>query len=68
VVNNTMKESINITTVLKGAHKVWVVGFGPKETEQIPAKWGDTTFRVSEEATSMNTWLAPGQMELYRVE
>ena len=68
VVNNSQAESMNIDIILKGSHRVWRIDFGPVETEQIPAKWGDTTFRVDEKQTRMNTWLAPGQMELYRVE
>ena len=68
VVNNSPYESMSITTRLKGEHRVFRVDFGPKHTELVMTKWGDTSFFVGEGRTVMSTWLAPGQMELYRIE
>jgi hypothetical protein len=68
VVNNSVKESMSIQTKLKGEHRVWRVDFGPKESELVHTKWGDSSFIAENGATIIGTWLAPGQMELYRVE
>jgi hypothetical protein len=67
VVNNSWKESIHVTTRLKGEHRVERVDFGPKASELVMAKWGDTSFFRGEGRTEMTTWLAPGQMELYHI-
>jgi len=68
VVNNSQTESTACSTHLKGEHRVWRIDFGPKETELISTKWGDTAFKCGNDETVIDTWLAPGQMELYRVE
>ena len=68
VVNNSVKESLHVDTLVRGEPRIFRVDFGPRETELTDVQWGDAAFGREEGGSQISTWLAPGQMELYRVE
>lgn len=67
VVNNSQKESTSAELVVRGNKpNLHRVGWEAKETALV-----DSTGRGAEQGTDyikLNRWLAPGQMELFRVE
>lgn len=67
VVNNSPKESLRFD-LTANAQKLMRVDFGPKETQIGGANDFADTHSTSDGSTiHITSWLAPGQMELYRV-
>lgn len=67
ITNNSVKESLHVDTMIKGKRNIYRVDFGPRETCIAESNWSDSKFTASEEGCLISTWLAPGQMELYRI-
>ncbi len=69
LVNNSQKESAQVHLVFKGEHALYRQDFGPKEQDLMRnGPGGDSRYTAENGQTTVDTWLAPGQMVLYRVD
>lgn len=62
VVNNSQTTSAKATLTFSGRRKLYRVAWGGKEEEVTGAQ-----LKADADSTCVSPWLAPGQMELYRV-
>ncbi len=69
LVNNSQRESAQVKITFKGEHALYRQDFGPKEQDLLHGgPGGDSRYAMENGKTTVDTWLAPGQMVLYRVE
>jgi len=67
ITNNSCKESLRMEVEVKGKRDIYRVDFGPRETCLTNVSRGDAQFNAGDTSSVITTWLAPGQMELYRI-